>query len=324
MDQSTNLPVYRAISMNHVPTVYLFPGQGSQYVGMGRDLHATFPAARAVFDQADHILGIDLSTLCFDGPADLLNDTWNTQPAILATSIAALRALKEQGLAGPTYVAGHSMGEFSALVVAGALSFEDGIKLVRERGRLMKQAGEQSPGGMAAVLGLEREPLEAICATVREQSGEYVGVANDNCPGQMVISGTTSALEQAIELAKEKGAKRAIRLAVSIAAHSPLMAEVAAQFRALLDDTLFHQPTIPLVANATARPLTDPDLIRKALGRQLTSPVRWTESIRWMIEQGAARFIEVGPKDVLSGLLRRIDRGVERLATADALTLEVR
>jgi [acyl-carrier-protein] S-malonyltransferase len=275
-----------------------------------------------VFDQADRVLGIGLTTLCFDGPSDLLNDTWNTQPAILATSIAALRALKERGIANPTYVAGHSMGEFSALVAAGALSFEDGIKLVRERGRLMKQAGEQRPGGMAAVLGLEREPLEAICATAREQSGEYVGIANDNCPGQMVISGATSALEQVMELAKERGAKRAIRLAVSIAAHSPFMAEVAEQFRALLDDTSFHQPAVPLVANATARPLTDPDLIRDALGRQLTSPVRWTESIRWMIEQGATRFIEVGPKDVLTGLLRRIDRGVERLTTVDVLGLE--
>jgi [acyl-carrier-protein] S-malonyltransferase len=305
-----------------VSTVYLFPGQGSQYVGMGRDLQAIFPTAQAVFDQADRILGIDLATLCFDGPSDLLDDTWNTQPAILATSIAALRALKERGIANPTYVAGHSMGEFSALVAAGTLSFEDGIKLVRERGRLMKQAGEQSPGGVAAVLGLEREPLEAICATAREQSGEYVGIANDNCPGQMVISGATSALEQAMELAKERGAKRAIRLAVSIAAHSPFMAEIAEQFRALLDDTSFHQPAVPLVANATARPLTDPDHIRDALGRQLTSPVRWTESIRWMIEQGATRFIEVGPKDVLTGLLRRIDRRMERLTTVDVLTLE--
>jgi [acyl-carrier-protein] S-malonyltransferase len=308
--------------VNHVSTVYLFPGQGSQYVGMGRNLQATFPTAQAVFDQADRTLGIDLTALCFDGPSDLLNDTWNTQPAILVTSIAALRALKEREIPNPTYVAGHSMGEFSALVAAGALSFEDGIKLVRERGRLMKQAGEQSPGGMAAVLGLEREPLEAICTTAREQSGEYVGIANDNCPGQMVISGATSALEQAMELAKERGAKRAIRLAVSIAAHSPFMAEVAEQFRALLDDTTFHRPAMPLVANATARPLTDPDRIRDALGRQLTSPVRWTESIRWMIEQGAARFIEVGPKDVLTGLLRRIDRGVERLTTVDALALE--
>jgi len=298
---------------------YLFPGQGSQYVGMGRDLSATFSAAHNVFDLADRVLGIELSRLCFDGPSESLNDTWNTQPAILATSIAALRALKERELNPPAYVAGHSMGEFSALVAAGALSFENGLRLVRERGRLMKQAGEGSPGGMAAVLGLERAPLEAICDLVRKQSGGYVGIANDNCPGQLVISGTTSALDQAVELAKGQGAKRVTRLAVSIAAHSPLMADAAAEFNRLLGETPFHQPDVPLVANATAGPLTHPDDIRDALGRQLTSPVRWSESVRWMIAQGVTGFAEVGPGDVLTGLLRRIDRAVERLTTAQAL-----
>ncbi len=298
---------------------YLFPGQGSQYVGMGSDLYTTSPSARQVFDQADHVLGTGLSRLCFDGPAELLNDTINTQPAILTTSIAALRALEERRVETPSYVAGHSMGEFSALVAAGALTFEDGLKLVRERGRLMKQAGEQNPGGMAAILGLEREPLEAICATAREQSGAYVGVANDNCPGQLVISGSLAALEMALEMAQERGAKRAIRLAVSIAAHSPLMSQAAAEFRHLLDATPFHEPIVPLVANATAGPLTDPHDIRQALGRQLTSPVRWSESVQWMIAQGTSRFVEVGPGDVLTGLLRRIDRSVERASTADVL-----
>ncbi|MEE8389766.1 MAG: ACP S-malonyltransferase [Anaerolineae bacterium] len=302
---------------------YLFPGQGSQHVGMGRDLCTTFPVARAVFDQADRILGIDLSQLCFDGPSDTLNDTWNTQAAIFVTSVAALRALEERGTDRPVYIAGHSMGEFSALVAAGALSFEDGLKLVRERGRLMKQADEHSPGGMAAILGLERELLEAICVTVQAQSGEYVGVANDNCPGQVVISGATGALERAMELAKEQGAKRATRLAISIAAHSPLMAQAAAEFRRALDATPFHEPGIPLVANATALPLTDPDEIRDALGRQLTSPVRWAESMRWMIAQGVTRFVEVGSKEILTGLLRRIDRTVERMTTAQAIARKV-
>jgi [acyl-carrier-protein] S-malonyltransferase len=294
---------------------------------MGRDLYDAFPTARAAFDQADHVLGIGLSQLCFEGPVDALNDTWNTQPAILAASVAALRALEERALEErrierPVYVAGHSMGEFSALVAAGAVSFEDGLKLVRERGRLMKQANERSPGGMAAILGLTRESVEAICAAAREQSGEYVGIANDNCPGQVVISGVASALEQAMEMAKEQGAKRAKRLAVSIAAHSPLMAEAAAEFRRALDETPFRQPNVPLVANATASPLTAPDEIRDALGRQLTSPVRWTESVQWMIAQGVTHFVEVGPKDVLTGLMKRIDRKVERLSTEKALEQE--
>jgi [acyl-carrier-protein] S-malonyltransferase len=298
---------------------YLFPGQGSQYVGMGRGLHDSFPTARAAFDQANRILGIDLSRLCLDGPAEELNDTFNTQPAILATSVAALGVLQEREEDGPAYVAGHSMGEFSALVAAGALSYEAGLKLVRERGRLMKQAGDQSPGGMAAIIALDREIVEEICAVSRERSGEYVGIANDNCPGQLVISGTAAALEQAIELAKERGAKLAKRLAVSIGAHSPLMAEAAAEFRRALDGAPFREPAIPVVLNATACPVTDPAGIREALGRQLTSPVRWTEAVRWMIEQGVTRFVEVGPKDVLSGLVKRIDRTVARANTDELL-----
>ena len=298
---------------------YQFPGQGSQFVEMGNDLYETFPSARAVFDQADGVLGIALSRMCFEGPAEQLNDTLNTQPAIFATSMAMLRALEDRGLEGPAYVAGHSMGEFSALAAAGALSFEDGLRVVRERGRLMKEAGTQSPGGMAAIIALDREVVERICASVREQSGEYVGIANDNCPGQLVISGSVTALEQAMEQTAEQGAKVVKRLAVSIGAHSPLMSQAADEFRRVLADTPVNKPSVPIVANATASPLTDPDEIRDALGRQLTSPVHWTDSVRWIVAQGVTRFIEIGPKDVLTGLLKRIDRHVTRLTTADIL-----
>jgi [acyl-carrier-protein] S-malonyltransferase len=286
---------------------------------MGYDLFDTYSVARDTYAQADQTLGILLSRLCFEGPAEELNDTVNTQPAILATSVAAFRVLKEKGLQLPTYVAGHSMGEFAALVAIDALSFEVGLALVRERGRLMKEAGERNPGGMAAVLGLDRDPVEQVCAATRERTGAYVGVANDNCPGQIVISGAVRALEQAMAAARERGAKRTVRLAVSIAAHSPLMAEAAEAFRERLDKTPLREPSLPIVANAVARPLADPDAIREALGNQLTSPVRWTESMTWVLDQDIHCFVEVGPKAVLTNLLRRIDRSVERLTTADAL-----
>jgi [acyl-carrier-protein] S-malonyltransferase len=237
----------------------------------------------------------------------------------LATSVAAFRVLEKHRPHKPAFVAGHSMGEFSALVAAGALSFEDGLRLVRQRGRLMQQAGERYPGGMAAVLGLERAPLEEVCATARERTGAYVGVANDNCPGQIVISGTIDALERATRIAEELGAKRVIRLQVSIAAHSPLMNEAAEAFRQVLDNTPLRRPHISIVANATAGPLTEPAAIRDALGEQLTSPVRWTESVEWMVAHGVECFVEVGPKKVLTGLLRRIAPAAEGITTAAAL-----
>ena len=309
------------MTSGHISVVHLFPGQGSQSVGMGRNLYAAYPAARAVFDQADRILEMPLSRLCFDGPADRLNDTVNTQPALLTVSIAALRVLKaENKVTAPDCVIGHSMGEFSALVAAGALSFEDGLRLVRERGRLMKQAGDSNPGGMAAVLGMTREALEEICATAREAVGEYVGIANDNCPGQVVISGTAQALQRAMDLAAEAGAKRVVRLAVSIAAHSPLMAEAADKFRQILAATRFASPQVPLIANATARPVMHPDDIRDVLGRQFTSSVWWTDSIRWLVEQGMRRCVEIGPGNVLVGLVKRIERTVERQTTDELLS----
>jgi len=295
-----------------------FPGQGSQHVGMGKDLCAVSPAAAEVFARADQTLGFSLSQLCFEGPAAVLDDTAYTQPAILTTSVAALRALEERSWQ-PVFVAGHSLGEFGALVAAGTLTFEDALLLVRERGLLMKKAGEHHPGGMAAVIGLDASEVEQICSPIREATGGYVGVANDNCPGQVVISGDEEALQMGMEAAQAAGARRVVRLAVSIAGHSPLMAEVAAAFRWVLDKVTIRTPKVPFVPNATAEALTDPDQVREVLGRQLTSPVHWTSSVQWVIRQGVTCFVEAGPGEVLTGLLRRIDRAVDGLTATQAL-----
>jgi [acyl-carrier-protein] S-malonyltransferase len=302
--------------MSQEAVAFVFPGQGSQFVGMGREL-ATFPEAQQVFAQADEVLGFALSRLCFEGPEAELYDTINTQPAIVTHSVAALRVienrtnLKEQ----LKLVAGHSLGEFSALACAGALSFADALYLVRERGRLMKLAGEQHPGAMAAVLNLDRARLDEICVEASRVTDQPVQVANDNCPGQIVISGDKAALDKAMELAKARGAKRCIPLAVSIAAHSPLMAGAAAEFRAALEAVQWAEARLPVIANATARPAGRGDMIN-LLVAQLTSPVRWTESIQFMIVKGVTRFVEVGPKDVLCGLIKRIDAAVTTQATA--------
>jgi len=274
---------------------------------MGRDLFAHEPAARAVFDEADSILHVALSRLCFDGPETELNDTYNTQPAVFVTSVAVLRALEARGIGRPAFVAGHSLGEFSALVAAGAVAFADALRLVRERGRLMKLAGERNPGGMAAVIGLDRAAVDDICAQASTQIGQSVQVANDNCPGQIVISGHRAALATALNLARERGARRAVPLAVSIAAHSELMSVIADDFRQALAATPFSPPQVPVIGNVGAQPLTDVAAIRADLGAQLTSPVAWTDSVRTMLAQGVTTFIELGPKDVLTGLLKRID-----------------
>jgi len=309
--------------LNGQLSAYLFPGQGSQYVGMGRLLAETFPVAGMTFDQADNALGIDLTALCFEGPAEVLNDTFNAQPALVATSIAALRALQNHwDSSPPAYVAGHSLGEFSALIAAGALSFEDGIRLVRERGRLMKEAGDQNPGGMVALLGLQIATVKQLCDEASAATGEYVGVANDNCPGQVVISGTLAALQEAVSRAQSAGAKRVVQLAVSIASHSPLMADAAEEFRQALEGVALRTPLIPVVVNVEARPLNDPQEIRQALIHQLTSPVRWTESVQWMIDHDTKRFVEVGPQQVLTGLMKRIDRSAERLSVDQVLGLD--
>jgi [acyl-carrier-protein] S-malonyltransferase len=288
-------------------TAFVFPGQGSQVVGMGQAFAQSSPAAQQVFAEADEALGIKLSELCFNGPEAELNDTYNTQPALYVCSMAARAALREKlGDVNPAYMAGHSLGEVTALAAAGSLSLADGLRLVRERGRLMKHAGEISPGGMAAILNLDAGVLAEVCAEASAAVGKTVQVANDNCPGQVVISGDINALEKAMELAKAKGAKRALRLPVSIAAHSPLMQVVVADYRAFVNSLNIVEPLVPVIANATAQPLTSVESVLAELVGQLTNRVRWTETIQYLAAQGVTTFVELGSKDVLTALLKRI------------------
>jgi len=295
---------------------FVFPGQGSQAVGMGKALADAAPEARAVFDTVDEALGERLSALMFDGDADTLTLTQNAQPALMAVSLAALKVLEAKSGRAlddmAAFVAGHSLGELTALTAAEALPFEAGIRLVRERGRLMHEAGERESGGMAALLGLETDQVHAICKEASEQTGKPLVLANDNCPGQVVISGDTEALNVALELAKRDGARRAIRLAVSTAPHSPLMQPAQAAFDEVLKHVDFRMPQVPVYANSTAQPLTTIAGIRQELDAQLTQPVHWTAIIQRMIADGVTHFVEIGPGDVLTGLLRRIDRNVQR------------
>jgi [acyl-carrier-protein] S-malonyltransferase len=293
--------------MEPAQTAFVFPGQGSQAVGMGYELAQTYPTARRVFAQADEILGFSLSRLAWEGPEEELNDTINTQPALLVHSVATLFVFQER-FPGfhPAFVAGHSMGELSALVACGALPYERALLLARRRGELMKQAGEVSPGGMAAVLGADIPTLERICAQA-SAPGEVVQVANDNCPGQVVISGAKPALERAIQLAQQAGIRRVRPLAVSIAAHSPLMTHAQAEFNQAVDQAGISDPLIPLVGNVTALPLSTAAEIRSDLQAQLTSRVRWVESIQEMTARGVTTFIELGSGAVLTGLIKRID-----------------
>lgn len=298
--------------------VFQFPGQGSQHVGMGKMLAERFASARRTFEEADDILGFRLSQLCFEGPADVLTDTVNAQPAILTTSIAALRALGEatDACVAPDYYIGHSMGEYSALVASGAMTFADGLRLVRLRGELMQEAGRARPGGMLAVIGLDAAALERICEQASE--GEHVvQVANDNAPGQVVLSGDIRTLEQAAELAKEAGARRVIRLAVSIAAHSRLMACAAEGLRRTVHAVALRSPAAPVVANVDARPIQHPDEVRRELVEQLTAPVRWTDSIRELARRGASHFVEIGPGNVLTGLVGRIVQAASAVSVGD-------
>jgi [acyl-carrier-protein] S-malonyltransferase len=293
---------------------FLFPGQGSQKLGMGADLAEAFPIAKATFEEANQILGLSISELAWEGPEEELNDTANTQPALMVHSIAALRLLNDQfPELNPSAVAGHSMGELSALVAAGALPFADALSLVRTRGELMKQAGQANPGGMAAILGLAIPDVEKLCAS-SSSDDEVVQVANDNCPGQVVISGHRAAVDRAVTNAKEAGAKRALPLAVSIAAHSPLMLSIETKFIAAVEAAPITDPHIPIVGNVQASTLQSAQAIREDLNAQLNARVRWTESVQAMRAMGIDTFIEIGSGSVLLNLVKRIDRASTRIA----------
>jgi [acyl-carrier-protein] S-malonyltransferase len=303
-------------------TAFVFPGQGSQAVGMGRDLAVAFPAARQVFDEADAILGFSCSKLLWEGPDTELNDTINTQPALFVHSLAAYRAWQAlYPQAAPVFMAGHSLGELSALTAAGALSFAEGLRLVRKRGELMKRAGELNPGGMAAILGVDIPTLDKVCAEASAKD-EVVQVANDNCPGQVVISGAKPALERATAGAKAAGAKRALPLAVSIAAHSPLMASIQAEWNAAVAAAAFSDAQIPVVGNVHAAPITSAADLRADIIGQMQSRVRWTESVRWLAAQGVTTFVEVGSGTVLGGLVKRILEGPVTLPLGNPLDYE--
>lgn len=302
---------------------FVFPGQGSQYVGMGKALYEASAAARHVFQQADEILGFKLSNMCFEGPENELEDTLNAQPAIFTVSMACLAALREKWAQlghtwEPHFVAGHSLGEYSALVAAGALDFSDALRLVRERARLMKEQGEDRPGGMAAVIGLDRATLDDLCQRASEDTDHLVSVANANSPEQFVISGELHALDAAIALAREAGARTVVPLRISIASHSPLMQTAAVRLAEALDHAHMHDPRVPIVANIAGQVLTSTEHIRDELANQMVAPVEWVASIGEMVSRGVDTFVEIGPGHVLSRLIKRISGNVTTVNLNDA------
>lgn len=327
------------------PVAFVFPGQGSQAVGMGADIFRASPAAHAVYDIADAALGFGLSRLCFEGPEETLRETINTQPALVATSLALLAALQEAAGATadgaaepalrapltPVYVAGHSVGEYAALAASGALGIAATLRLARERGRLMHEQGSAVPSGMAAVLGMDADALAEVCAEATRQAQQEVAttvsasghpgagqvvVANDNAPGQVVISGSQRALDLAMELAKARGAKRVVPLTVSGGFHSPVMAPAAEGLAQAIAAAPILDAAIPIVSNISATPIRDAAALRDELSRQIVSPVRWTNSVAWLAEQGVTTFVEIGSGQVLAGLIKRIARGATTLSVA--------
>jgi len=300
---------------------FLFPGQNSQYAGMGRDLAEKFPVARRTFEEADEALGFSISQLCFEGPEDQLKLTEFQQPAICTVSVAALRVLAEKGVK-PALVAGHSLGEYAANVAAGSLDFADAVRTVRQRGRFMQEAVPPGQGAMAAVLGLSSEDTARACDDAAAETQNIVSAANFNSPEQTVISGEAPAVERAAELCRERGAKRVVMLQVSAPFHCALMQPAQDRLEAMLRGLNFSAPRIPVVVNVDAALVTDPDQLREALIRQVTGAVRWVDSIRLLIAQSPAFFVEVGPGKVLSGLMRQIDRGQTCVNIEDEVSLE--